>query len=154
MNRLQSALFAAAGLGVCVALAPAGRSAPPVKAARRSVTFAKDVAPILYDKCARCHHAGEVAPFSLVTYEDAKGKAKTIAAVVSQKFMPPWQAHSHGEFANERTLTDGQITTLRIGRTKAPRKAIRPPSPQHQNSRQIGNSAPRTSSASRQRATH
>jgi hypothetical protein len=75
-------------------------------------TFAKDVAPILYAKCATCHHAGEVAPFSLTSYEDARGKALTIAAAVERKQMPPWQAASHGEFENERTLSADQIKIL------------------------------------------
>jgi len=112
MNGLQSTLIVATGLIACVALVPADNSRPPAKAGTRAVTFAKDVAPILYDKCTRCHHEGEVAPFSLVTYADAKSKAKTIAAVVGQKFMPPWQEQSHGEFANERKLTADQISTL------------------------------------------
>jgi len=75
-------------------------------------TFAKDVAPIIYSKCAPCHHAGEVAPFNLTSYEDARSKAPTLAAAVEQKYMPPWQAVSHGEFSNERTLTSAQIDTL------------------------------------------
>ena len=114
MNSIETTLIVAVGLIICAASVPAvGRGAPPAKASNRAVTFAKDVAPILYDKCSRCHHEGEVAPFSLVTYDDAKGKAKTIAAVASQRFMPPWQAISHGEFVNERTLTADQIDTLK-----------------------------------------
>ena len=112
MNGIQTTLIVAAGLTACVALVPGDRPIPPIESGKRAVTFARDVAPILYDKCSRCHHAGEVAPFSLVTYADAKGKAKTIAAVVNQKFMPPWQERSHGEFANERTLTPDQIAIL------------------------------------------
>ena len=44
-----------------------------------SATFTRDIAPILYKHCAGCHHAGEVAPFSLVTYQDAARRAKLIA---------------------------------------------------------------------------
>src|SRR5579862_9847310 len=105
MNGIQATLILVAGLTAGVALTSADGSPRPSKPDHRAVTFARDVAPILYEKCSRCHHSGEVAPFSLVTYADAKSKAKTIAAVVSQKFMPPWQALSHGEFTNERTLT-------------------------------------------------
>jgi len=75
-------------------------------------TFAKDIAPIIYSKCAPCHHQGEVAPFTLMSYEDARSKAPTLAAVAKSKFMPPWQAVSHGEFKNERTLTPQQIELL------------------------------------------
>src|SRR5579871_3206633 len=107
MKGWGSLVVGMAGLVSCLALAPADHAA-----SKHAVNFANDIAPILYDKCARCHHTGEVAPFPLVSYEDAKARAKTIAAVVSQKYMPPWQAHSHGEFVNERTLTDEQIATL------------------------------------------
>jgi cytochrome c553 len=41
-------------------------------------TFAKDVAPIMYNKCATCHRPGEVAPMSLMSYEDARPWAKAI----------------------------------------------------------------------------
>ncbi|HTQ11343.1 MAG TPA: hypothetical protein VMI31_14860, partial [Fimbriimonadaceae bacterium] len=100
-----------ASLGVAaIAIAAPGRHAPPAHG-RKAPTFA-DVAPILYAKCAGCHHPGEVAPFSLLTYQDAKQMAPTIAAAVGQKIMPPWQAVSHGEFTNERTLTPDQIQTL------------------------------------------
>src|SRR5580700_10258130 len=51
-------------------------------------TFARDVAPILYQHCAICHHPGEVAPFSLVTYQDAAKRAKLIATVTSTRYMP------------------------------------------------------------------
>lgn len=75
-------------------------------------TFAKDIAPILYSKCSRCHHQGEVAPFNLMSYEDARAKAPTLATAVSQKYMPPWQAVSHGEFTNERTLSSAEIQAI------------------------------------------
>jgi hypothetical protein len=88
-----------------------GKSPRP-KHAEFVPTFAKDVAPILYDKCSNCHHPGEVAPFSLMTYAQAREKARTIAAVVQAKYMPPWNAASHGEFLNERTLTPSQVKVL------------------------------------------
>src|SRR5579871_556919 len=101
-----------ASIVACSAFAPAPKSAAKTPG-RRLVTYASDVAAILYDKCATCHHAGEVAPFSLTSYDEARDKATTIAAVVQQKFMPPWLAVSHGEFSNDRSLTDDQIATLK-----------------------------------------
>jgi mono/diheme cytochrome c family protein len=78
------------------------------------VTFAGDVAPILYANCVSCHRAGEVAPFALVTYEDVARKAKQIAKVTQSRVMPPWHAaHGYGDFADERGLTDAQIATIR-----------------------------------------
>jgi mono/diheme cytochrome c family protein len=76
-------------------------------------TFNHDVAPILYKNCSNCHRPGEVAPFALLTYEDAAKRAKQIAAVTQARFMPPWKAEEgYGHFLNERKLTDQQIATL------------------------------------------
>jgi hypothetical protein len=88
------------------------RHTPPTPKKKRTPTYAQDVAPILYSKCATCHHAGEVTPFNLTSYEDAKSKAPTLVSAIKSKFMPPWQALSHGEFSNERTLTPAQIETI------------------------------------------
>jgi mono/diheme cytochrome c family protein len=94
---------------------PAGGAAGAGAAASgKSPTFAKDVAPILFDNCVSCHRPGEVAPFTLTDYEDARKRAKTIARVTEEKFMPPWKAEpGHGEFLSERRLTDKQVKTLR-----------------------------------------
>jgi len=105
-----SILIASAGL-LCVAAVPGSRNNRVVKH-KTSPTFAKDIAPIIYSKCAPCHHAGEVAPFTLTSYQDAKDKAPTIAAAVKGKFMPPWQAITHGEFKDERILTKAQIDAI------------------------------------------
>ena len=77
-------------------------------------TFNRDVAPILYKNCSGCHRPGEVAPFALLTYDDAAKRAKQIASVTEARFMPPWKAEpGYGHFMNERRLTDQQIATLR-----------------------------------------
>ena len=76
-------------------------------------TFNKDIAPILYQNCAICHRPGEVAPFSLLTYQDAAKRARLIATVTERRYMPPWKAEpGYGTFANERRLTDAQIALL------------------------------------------
>lgn len=75
------------------------------------VTFAHDVAPILYRHCAECHHAGAVAPFPLITYEDVAKRAQLVARVTASRYMPPWlPAAPH--FQNERRLTEAEIATL------------------------------------------
>src|SRR5205809_385905 len=53
-------------------------------------TFTRDVAPILQAKCVACHRAGEVAPMALLTYEDARPRARAIKAKVVARQMPPW----------------------------------------------------------------
>src|SRR5688572_30182339 len=78
------------------------------------VTFTKDVAPILFSQCVTCHRPGEVAPFSLTNYKDAKKRAGQIADVTESRFMPPWMAEKgHGDFLGERRLSDDQIKLLR-----------------------------------------
>src|SRR5881394_3849466 len=76
-------------------------------------TFNKDIAPILYQNCATCHRPGEVAPFSLLTYQDAAKRAGLIATVTKKRYMPPWKPEpGYGSFAHVRRLTDEQIALI------------------------------------------
>jgi copper type II ascorbate-dependent monooxygenase-like protein len=76
-------------------------------------TFSKDVAPILFKNCVGCHRPGEIAPMSLLTYQDARPWAKAIRDEVSEGHMPPWHADApKGTFHNERGLTDAERDTL------------------------------------------
>jgi len=87
-----------------VAAAPAAAATP---------TFNKDIAPIIYSHCATCHRPGEIAPFSLLSYDDAARRAKKIAGITAKHAMPPWKAEAgYGEFANERRLTDAEIARI------------------------------------------
>ncbi len=82
-----------------------GSSAPP--------TFTKDVAPILYKNCASCHRTGEIAPMSLLTYEQTRPWAKSIREKVSLGQMPPWHAvQPRGTFSNDRRLSELEKNTL------------------------------------------
>lgn len=74
-------------------------------------TWSHDVAPLIYRHCTTCHHPGAVAPFSLLSYEDAARRAKLIATVTRKRFMPPWLP-SEPHFQNERRLTAGELGTL------------------------------------------
>ena len=76
-------------------------------------TFSKDVAPIIFKNCAGCHRPGEIAPMSLLTYEDARPWAKAIRDEVSERHMPPWHADAPpGTFHNERMISDADRATL------------------------------------------
>src|SRR5258706_9823730 len=76
-------------------------------------TFTKDVAPILQKHCETCHRPGEAAPFSMLTYEEARPWAPMIKMAVTKKIMPPWFADPrYGHFANERSLSADEIRTL------------------------------------------
>jgi hypothetical protein len=82
-------------------------------AAEQPVTFSRDVAPILYKHCATCHRPGEIAPMSLLTYEDVRPWAKSIRDKVSEGAMPPWHADpAHGRFQNDRRLAPQEREVL------------------------------------------
>src|SRR5689334_10217726 len=79
-------------------------------AADGAPTFTKDVAPILYAKCVSCHRAGEVAPMSLITYNEVRPWAKAIRGKVQSREMPPWGADPQfGRFRNDVSLTQKEI---------------------------------------------
>jgi hypothetical protein len=81
--------------------------------AATTTTFHKDVVPILQKHCQGCHRPGEVAPFSLLTYTDARPWAKAMKTAVLGEQMPPWFADArYGHFANDRRLSSDEIKTL------------------------------------------
>jgi hypothetical protein len=78
-----------------------------------AVTFHKDVLPILQAHCQECHRQGEIAPFALMSYADARPWAKAIKADVLTRKMPPWFADpAIGHFANDRSLNKQEIDTM------------------------------------------
>ncbi len=110
MARTRSLL--AAGVGGSIALAIALGWSGTVPLATTTVTYAADVAPILYGSCAGCHRPGGSAPFSLLTYQDARSRADRIARATSRRAMPPWLPSGEAVFVGERRLSDAQIETL------------------------------------------
>ena len=82
-------------------------------AAAKQVTFNRDIAPIIFHYCAPCHHPGEAGPFPLLTYRDARARARQIAALTSTRFMPPWLPEPQAlHFADELRLSDEQIALI------------------------------------------
>ena len=80
-----------------------------------SVTFSKDVAPILQKACQSCHRPGAIAPMSLLTFQDARPWARSIKAKVSAREMPPWYIDRHigiTKFKDDPSLTDAEIATI------------------------------------------
>jgi hypothetical protein len=108
--RIACLAIGSAWVSAVLAAAPGQYAKPPAKDVP---TFAKDVAPIIYKHCASCHRPGEIAPMSLLTYEDARPWAKAIRDEVSEGHMPPWHAEApRGTFHNERLLSDAEKATL------------------------------------------
>ena len=91
----------------------AGQPAGEVASDHDDVTFTEDVAAILYENCVTCHRAGEVAPMSLITYQETRPWVRSIKNKVMSGEMPPWHADaSVGRFLNERRLTDAERETI------------------------------------------
>jgi len=84
-------------------------------AADGPVTFTKDIAPILQEKCQECHRPASLAPMSLVTYDETRPWAKSIKLRVMTRQMPPWHIDKTvgvREFKNDMSLSDEQIATM------------------------------------------
>jgi hypothetical protein len=104
------------GIALGIAWATTGFSligASEVKA--EGPTYYKDVATILQKNCQDCHRPGQVAPFSLLTYEQTKKRSSDIAHVTGERTMPPWPASTSfgGPFLDQRVLPEADLATLR-----------------------------------------
>ncbi len=96
----------ASRLGICVILGTFARAEP-------TPTFSRDVAPIIFKNCASCHRPGDIAPMSLLTYDQVRPWAKSIREKVALGQMPPWHSTApRGTFSNDRRLTDQEKDTI------------------------------------------
>jgi hypothetical protein len=104
--------------------------------------FTRDIAPILYRHCAGCHHEGEVAPFPLISYDDAKKRARLIAEATRSRVMPPWKpVPGFNRFKGERRLTEREIETIQTWAANGAREgnpALLPPAPQFTDDWKLG----------------
>ncbi len=102
---VRSMLLAAAWSSVAMAQTP--------REPAQAVTFNRDVAPILHAHCVVCHHPGAAGPFSLVTFADARTRARLIATVTARRVMPPWQPLPVGPaMRGARRLSDAEVRVL------------------------------------------
>jgi tetratricopeptide (TPR) repeat protein len=135
--------------GVGVGLPAEFRQSPPALAtavyaprAKGSLTFSREVAPIIYGRCAGCHRPGEAAPFSLLTYEQVSKRARQVAEVTARRFMPPWPPEPGcGDFADERRLTIEELGIIQQWVTEGAVEGNRsdlPPQPQWTEGWQLG----------------
>src|SRR6202022_896571 len=73
---------------------------------KADVTYSKEVARILQNRCQKCHRPDQAAPFSLLTYDDAVKHGRMIKEVTTERRMPPWHADARfGHFVNDRRMT-------------------------------------------------
>ncbi len=97
--------------GATVAYAEPGRLR--AAAGVKQISYARDVAPILQEKCVSCHISGGIAPFAMDSYDVVKGNAAMIRETLRSKRMPPYFADAHiGQFKNNQGLTNDQTRTL------------------------------------------
>jgi hypothetical protein len=130
-------------LSTFVLLSLTALAAPAPRAQEASApTFTRDVAPIVYAKCASCHRPGEVAPMSLLTYRDVRPWASAIRDRVASRAMPPWHAdRQYGRFRNDTSLTQREIDTIVAwvnGGAREGDPAALPPRPSFPDGWQIG----------------
>jgi hypothetical protein len=109
----SAALSMAFGLLLTIPAVSAGQGAQAQPAP--VPTFTKDVAPILYDSCVNCHRPNQVAPMSLLTYEEARPWARSIKERVARREMPPWHINRTvgiKEYRDDPSLSDEEIDTV------------------------------------------
>ncbi len=76
-------------------------------------TWNGDVAPIMADKCMNCHRPKQIAPMSLLTYEQVVPWGASVRMMVEERIMPPWHADpAYGHFGNNRRMTQKQVETV------------------------------------------
>ena len=86
---------------------------PYVAQPQGTLTFTKDIAPVVFQKCAKCHHDGEIAPFNLLCYTDVKKRARQIVEVTRKRIMPPWSPlPDYCVFERDGSLSVEQIGML------------------------------------------
>src|SRR5262245_6907135 len=79
----------------------------------QSVTFNKDVLPILQRNCQTCHRPNNIAPMSFLSYETTRPWAKAMKAAVVSRKMPPWSADpQYGHFANDPSLKQSELDAI------------------------------------------
>lgn len=135
--------LALAVVGLFFAAAPASpqnqKLGPPKSLA---VTFARDIAPIVFRSCSSCHHPGEAGPFPLVTYGDVKSRARQIAEVTRKRLMPPWLPSADGlKFAEDAHLSEQEIALFQKwvdGGMPEGNPAEAPPAPKFVSGWQLG----------------
>src|SRR5262245_34099524 len=98
---------------VCCALAAlfcAACSEAPAPGHSARATFNTDLAPFFWKQCGTCHRPEGSAPFSLLTYDDVRSRARLISTVLNNRTMPPWLPETgHGNFAGERRVTSEEL---------------------------------------------
>ncbi len=83
---------------------------PEIEAADDAPTWYRDIKPIVAQRCAGCHTAQGIGPFTLSSYEQAQSKAAALADSVQSRRMPPWMPSADcQQFSPDRRLSQHEI---------------------------------------------
>jgi hypothetical protein len=127
---------------VLAASVPDSKPQSPAATASSTVTFNRDIAPLVFQYCSPCHRPGEAAPFTLLTYEDTAKFARQIAFMTERRIMPPWlPAPGEFKFVGDCVSPTSRSRCSSVGPTRVRRKVTRATFLQRQNSRRDGSSA-------------
>jgi len=115
MTKLLLVRAAVCATAVSVTLSAAATAQTPAKTAAAPVTFTRDIAPILQRSCQSCHRPGQMAPMSLLTYQDVRPWVRSIKQRVVSREMPPWGIDPHigiQSFKNDPSLRPDEIEKI------------------------------------------
>lgn len=109
----------------------------------QQITWSEHVAPIVYNHCTSCHRPGEIAPFSLTNYNEARDWGGMMAYVTRIRYMPPWKPDPDfgAKYLQENYLSDDEIATIKAwvdGGMEQGDPALEPPLPVFPTGSQVG----------------
>ena len=85
----------------------------PIISLAQNPNYSEHVAPIIYNKCLKCHHNGGISPIPLETYSNTVSNAGMIQHVTSTGEMPPWPPDTlYREYSYQNTLSIDEINTI------------------------------------------
>ena len=80
---------------------------------QKPISYSNDIAPILIKNCVSCHRTGGIGPWAMTDFDMVFGFSPMIREVIRTDRMPPWHADPmHGDFRNDRSLSDEEKRTL------------------------------------------
>jgi hypothetical protein len=102
---IAAAVVAVAGVAGCGGKSGSASSGP--------ATYWSAIKPIADQKCAPCHSADNIAPFTLSSLADFKEHSDKVRVAVAAKKMPPWPpAKGCSDYLGDRSLSDAEIATF------------------------------------------
>jgi hypothetical protein len=86
---------------------------PTIAFTQKKISYYNDIEPIIAKHCRSCHKPNQTAPFSLLTFADARKRGDFIASVTKSRYMPPWRADAEfQEYAFEKRLSNQEIEVI------------------------------------------